>query len=112
MMKLDTTFAALADPTRRAVLARLAHGDATVGELAEPFKISLPAVSRHLKVLEAAALIRRERHGKSFRLQLQPDALASAADWLDAYRQFWTDAFDRLDAHLQPPSKGSPHGDD
>jgi DNA-binding transcriptional ArsR family regulator len=103
MMTLDTTFGALADPTRRAILARLAQGDASVGELAAPFAMSLPAVSRHLRVLEDAALISRRRQGKQFRCSLKPQALAQAHDWLDFYRQFWSEAFDRLDAHLKQP---------
>jgi DNA-binding transcriptional ArsR family regulator len=103
MMTLDTTFGALADPTRRAILARLAQSDASVGELAAPFAMSLPAVSRHLRVLEDAALISRRRQGKQFRCSLKPQALAQAHDWLDFYRQFWSEAFDRLDAHLKQP---------
>jgi DNA-binding transcriptional ArsR family regulator len=109
MNQLDSTFAALADPTRRAILARLAAGDATVGELAEPFRISLPAISRHLRVLEDAALIEREREGKHRRCRLKPAPLKAAADHLDHYAKFWTGAFDRLDAHLkkQPGRKKS-----
>lgn len=101
MMSLDQTFAALADPTRRAILARLAEGEASVGELAEPFAISLPAISRHLRVLEEASLISRARAGKHRRCRLQPQALAEAHAWLNFYGTFWGDAFDRLDAHLQ-----------
>src|ERR1700730_9782319 len=97
MMSLDHTFAALADPTRRAILARLAKGDASVGELAEPFNISLPAISRHLRVLEEASLIGRERDGKHRRCKLNPRALVEARAWLEFYQQFWGDAFDRLD---------------
>jgi DNA-binding transcriptional ArsR family regulator len=111
-MLLDQIFAALADPTRRAILARLAQGDATVGELADPFQISLPAISRHLRVLEQAALIVRERDGQHRRCRLRGDALAAASEWLDFYRRFWTGAFDRLDAHLKQQSeKGEPDGD-
>ena len=87
-MALDTTFAALADPTRRAILTRLAAGEATVGELAEPFEISLPAISRHLKVLEEADLIIREREGQHRRCRLKPETLASAGAWLDLHQQF------------------------
>jgi DNA-binding transcriptional ArsR family regulator len=109
MITLDHTFGALADPTRRAILIRLAQGAATVGELAEPFDISLPAISRHLKVLEQASLISNERHGKNRRCRLKPEALAVAADWLDFHRRFWSGSFERLDAHLkQPPKERTP----
>jgi DNA-binding transcriptional ArsR family regulator len=87
MNPLDHTFGALSDPTRRAILVRLAQGDATVGELARPFDMSLPAISRHLKVLEEAALISNERHGKHRRCRLKPEALSAAADWLDFSRR-------------------------
>lgn len=97
MMMLDATFAALADPTRRAILARLAAGEATVGELAEPFAISLPAISRHLKVLEEADLIIREREGQHRRCRLKPEALAHASEWLDFHRRFWSQTLDRLE---------------
>ena len=113
MSPLDRTFAALADPTRRAILARLARGEAAVGELAEPFEISLPAISRHLRVLDAAALITRERHGQHRLCRLDPAALARADEWLAFYRRFWTGAFDRLDAHLKRKSpSGESHGHD
>jgi DNA-binding transcriptional ArsR family regulator len=102
---LDHTFSALADPTRRAILVRLAHGEATVGELAKPFNISLPAISRHLKVLEEAALISNERDGKHRRCRLKPKALAAAADWLEFHRRFWAGSFERLDAHLKRSPK-------
>jgi len=101
MMPLDTTFAALADPTRRAILARLAGGEATVGELAEPFAISLPAISRHLKVLEEADLISNERIGKHRRCRLKPEALANAREWLDFHARFWSGSLDRLADHLE-----------
>jgi DNA-binding transcriptional ArsR family regulator len=101
MQMLDSTFAAIADPTRRAILARLALGDATVGELADPFPISAPAISRHLKVLEEARLIARTRRGQQFICRLNPDGLKTAQEWLDHYRAFWTGSFDRLDAHLK-----------
>jgi DNA-binding transcriptional ArsR family regulator len=107
MMSLDATFAALSDPTRRAILARLATGEATVGELAEPFDISLPAISRHLKVLEAASLIENEREGKHRRCRLKPEALASATEWLDFHRRFWSGSLDRLADHL----KQNPYGE-
>ena len=99
-IELDRTFAALADPTRRAILARLAEGEATVNELAAPFDISLPAVSRHLKVLEGARLIVRARDRQFQRCRLAPHALRDAADWLAFYRDFWTRSLDRLEAHL------------
>ena len=104
---LDATFAALADPTRRAILARLARGEATVNELARPFAISLPAVSRHLKVLERAALISRRIDGQHRHCRLNGAALAAASDWLEFYRRFWSDSLDRLAAHLgttHPPA--------
>ncbi|HEY2068744.1 MAG TPA: metalloregulator ArsR/SmtB family transcription factor [Rhizomicrobium sp.] len=101
MNHLDATFAALSDPTRRAILARLALGEATVGELAEPFAISLPAISRHLKVLEEAALISNERAGKHRRCRLRAGALRTADEWLAYYRRFWGGALDRLDTHLK-----------
>lgn len=101
MTNLNTTFSALSDTTRRAILARLAVGEATVGELAEPFAISLPAISRHLKVLEDAALIVRERQGQHRVCRLDPRALAGASAWLDNYRRFWSEGLDRLAEHLQ-----------
>jgi DNA-binding transcriptional ArsR family regulator len=106
MKSLDHAFAALADPTRRAIVARLARGDATVGELAEPFDISLPAISRHLKILEDAALISNEREGKHRRCRLEREALASVSAWLDFQRNFWNGSLDRLEAKLKQ-SKGS-----
>jgi DNA-binding transcriptional ArsR family regulator len=105
MSDLNQTFAALADPTRRAILARLAKGDATVGELALPFKISLPAISRHLKVLEEASLISNERQGKHRRCHLKPEALTGAAEWIDFQRSFWSGSLDRLEAHLKQTKK-------
>jgi DNA-binding transcriptional ArsR family regulator len=101
MKTLDHTFGALSDPTRRAILVRLAQGEATVGELAEPFDMSLPAISRHLKVLEEADLITNEREGKHRRCRLKPEAISAAADWLDFSRRFWRGSFDRLDVHLK-----------
>ncbi|MCW5771446.1 MAG: winged helix-turn-helix transcriptional regulator [Rhodospirillaceae bacterium] len=97
---LSTTFAALADPTRRAILARLTAGAASVNELAEPFAISLPAVSRHLKVLERAKLITREPEAQWRRCRLAPQALKAAADWMEQYRVFWEQRFEALDALL------------
>ena len=99
--QLSMVFAALADPTRRAILARLADGDATVSELAEPFSISMPAISRHLKVLERAGLISRSRSGQWRSSTLEADALKEATDWMERYRIFWDVNFDRLDAHLR-----------
>ena len=104
-MQLDHTFGALADPTRRAILVRLARGEATVGELAAPFDISLPAVSRHLKVLERAALISNERTGKQRRCRLRREALVSAQEWLDFNRRFWNGSLDRLASHLKNAAK-------
>lgn len=98
---LDATFAALADPTRRAILARLALGDTSVTELAEPFKMSMPAISKHLKVLEKAGLIDRGREAQTRPARLNPVALKSAADWINEYRRHWEESFDRLDAYLQ-----------
>lgn len=99
--QLSVIFAALADPTRRAILARLADGDATVTELAEPFSISLPAISRHLKVLQHAGLISRSRSGQWLSSTLEAAPLKEATDWMERYRQFWDASFDRLDAHLR-----------
>lgn len=97
---LSAVFSALADPTRRAILAELAERDATVTELTAPLPISMPAVSRHLKVLERAALISRTRAGKWRASRLEAAPLREAADWIERYRQFWDSSFDRLDAHL------------
>jgi DNA-binding transcriptional ArsR family regulator len=97
--ELDLLFGALADPTRRGIIDRLAAGEATVTELAAPFDISLPAISRHLKVLERASLITRSQKGKWRRARLSPMSLASAATWLERYERLWTESFDRLDKH-------------
>ena len=97
---LSMTFSALSDPTRRAILARLASGAASVGELAEPFAMSLPAVSKHLKVLEHAGLIRRGREAQWRPCQLEAGPLKDAADWLEHYRRFWEQSFDRLGDYL------------
>ena len=97
---LSSTFAALADPTRRAILARLALGETSVGELAQPFAMSGPAVTKHLKVLERAGLISRGRAAQQRPARLEPAALKAASEWLAAYRRFWDGQFDRLDAYL------------
>jgi DNA-binding transcriptional ArsR family regulator len=97
---LDLTFRALADPTRRAILARLAKGEATVGELSRPFRISAPAISRHLRVLEHAGLIRRERHGRLRRCRLVARPMKDAVDWMAGYRSFWEGRLDALERHL------------
>ena len=98
---LTTTFAALADPTRRAILARLSSGEASVTELAEPFRMSLPAVSKHLKVLERAGLIARGREAQWRPCRLEARPLKRAVDWLEQYRRFWEESLDRLDDYLQ-----------
>ena len=109
--QLDATFAALSDGTRRAILARLAEGEATVNELAEPFAMSLPAVSKHLKVLERAGLISRGRNGQFRPCRLEAERLDSATEWIERNRQIWTDRFDKLSAHLRdlqvPPTGGT-----
>ena len=97
---LDRTFAALSDPTRRAIVARLAQGEATVSELAAPFEISLPAVSRHLRVLEQAGLLRRRKHGRVHRCRLAPAALRPATEWLAFYQKFWERRLDELAGYL------------
>jgi DNA-binding transcriptional ArsR family regulator len=99
--QLSTTFAALADPTRRAILARLSESDATVNELAEPFPMTLQAVSKHLKVLERAGLIARGRTAQLRPSRLQGAALKDVADWVAEYRRHWDESFDRLDEHLR-----------
>jgi DNA-binding transcriptional ArsR family regulator len=110
MDALSQTFSALADPTRRAILARLASGAATVGELAEPFDMSLPAVSRHLKVLTEAGLIERSTEAQWRRCALRGEGFRAAADWIEFYRRFWEQQFDRLDAFLArtAPAKPAP----
>ena len=100
-MTLDSTFAALADPTRRAILARLAEGEATVNELAEPFPMTLQAISKHLKVLERAGLITRGRAAQLRPSRIQGEALKDAAAWLSDYRGFWEESFDRLEDHVR-----------
>jgi DNA-binding transcriptional ArsR family regulator len=99
--QLSLTFAALADPTRRSILTRLAEGEATVGELAEPFPMSLPAISRHLKVLERAGLIARSRDAQWRPSRLQADPLDDAAEWIESRKRTWEARMDRLDAHLR-----------
>ena len=103
--RLDRTFAALADPTRRAILSRLARGEASVTDLASPFKMSLPAVSKHLKVLQQAGLIARIRKAQWRPCRLQAGPLREAADWVEHYRKFWEESLDRLDEYLQTLQK-------
>lgn len=98
---LSATFAALADPTRRAILARLSQGEATVTQLAEPFDMSLPAISKHLKVLERAGLVERGRDAQYRPTRLKAEPLREVSDWLGQYRRFWEQSFDRLDAYLK-----------
>ncbi len=104
--RLSMIFGALADPTRRAILARLADGEATVTELTAPFSISMPAISRHLKVLERAGLISRSRSGQHLSSTLQASPLQEATEWMERYRRFWEASFDRLDAHLRQSVQG------
>lgn len=112
--QLSSTFAALADPTRRAILARLALGETSVTELAQPFEMSMPAVSKHLKVLERAGLISRGREAQWRPCRLQAGPLREAASWIEEYRRFWEDAFNRLDDYLRkmkaPKSKQKSSG--
>lgn len=111
--QLSLTFAALADPTRRAILARLADGEATVNELAEPFSISLQAVSKHLKVLERAGLITRGRDAQWRPCRLEMAPLETASDWIERYREIWRDRFDQLDQEIksiQRKQRGQDHG--
>jgi DNA-binding transcriptional ArsR family regulator len=107
---LTATFSALADPTRRAILARLASGEATVLELAEPFAISLPAISRHLKVLEKAGLISRGRDAQWRPCRIETKALKAVDGWVEKYRRLWQRDFDRMDAYLAQLQKGKPDG--
>jgi DNA-binding transcriptional ArsR family regulator len=104
--QLDSIFSALADPIRRGILARLAQGEATVTELAEPFAVSLPAISKHLKVLEGAGLIVRGRTAQYRPCRIQPQPLGEAAGWLEDYRLLWEGSFDRLEDHLRRIQKG------
>ena len=98
---LNRTFAALADPTRRRILEHLAHGDHCVTDLARPYAMSLPAVSKHLRVLENAGLIRRRRKGRVHRLKLEAKPMKEAQQWIEEYRKFWEESFDRLDEYLK-----------
>lgn len=106
--QLSLTFSALADPTRRAILQRLSEGEASVGELAAPFAISMPAVSRHLKVLERAGLVMRTRNAQWRPVQLNATPLAEVANWVERYRRHWQGAFDRMDTYLAELQKGDP----
>jgi DNA-binding transcriptional ArsR family regulator len=108
--RLSVIFGALADPTRRAILARLADGEATVNQLAEPFAMTLPAISKHLKVLERAGLISRGQHAQWRPCKLEADSLREASEWVDTYRQFWESSYDKLDAHLKRLMKGTGDG--
>jgi DNA-binding transcriptional ArsR family regulator len=108
--QLTTTFSALADPTRRAILRRLAAGEATVNELAQPLPITVQAVSKHLKVLERAGLITRSRSAQLRPSRLQAAPLKEAAEWLEEYRRFWQESFDRLDERLRASEKGTADG--
>jgi DNA-binding transcriptional ArsR family regulator len=108
---LSLKFAALADPTRRAILARLCEGEASVNELAEPFDISLPAVSKHLKVLEKAGLISRGRDAQWRPARLEPMALKGVAEWIEQYRRYWDQSFDRLEDYLRKVQKGNDDGE-
>jgi DNA-binding transcriptional ArsR family regulator len=108
---LDARFAALADPTRRAILARLAKGQATVTELAAPFTMSQPAITKHLKVLERAGLISRERDAQRRPCRLRADGLKDVAEWAETYRAFWEDSYDRLDEYLDEMKRKEPRND-
>ncbi|MDK1493470.1 metalloregulator ArsR/SmtB family transcription factor [Sinorhizobium sp. 7-81] len=107
---LSAQFAALADPTRRAILARLSEGETSVNDLAAPFAMSLPAISRHLKVLENAGLVSRSRTAQWRPARLEPLAMKGVADWIDQYRHYWESSFDRLDAYLKSIQSGSDDG--
>ena len=102
---LSATFSALADPTRRAMLARLAEGEATVNELAEPFEMTLPAISKHLKVLEKAGLVSRGKNAQFRPCRLEAGPLKDIAGWVEAYRRYWDESFDRLDSYLEELQK-------
>jgi len=104
--QLDATFTALADPTRRAIVARLARGDATVNELAAPFDLTLPGISKHLKVLERCGIISRTRHAQFRPCHLEAGALEPAAAWIEDNRRIWAERFDKLDAHLRDLQRG------
>jgi len=109
--RLDATFAALADPTRRAIVARLAAGDATVTELAAPFRMSLPGISKHLKVLERSGLIARTRHAQFRPCHLRAEALDEALGWIEESRRIWDERFHKLDEHLRDIQQAHPSGD-
>lgn len=109
--QLSATFSALSDPTRRAILARLASGETTVGELAQPFAMSLPAISKHLKVLEKAGLIARGREAQWRPCRLEGAPLKDAAEWLEHYRRFWEQSFDRLENYLVELQAKTPEGE-
>lgn len=106
--RLDLVFSALSDPTRRAILDRLALGEASVTELAAPFEMSLPAISKHLRILEHAGLISREREGRTHHMHLSAGAMKDAAEWLGQYRRFWDDQLDNLGAFLAAPDEAAP----
>src|SRR5919198_3327873 len=108
--QFDATFAALADPTRRAILARLATGEATVNELTAPFNMTQPSISKHLKVLERAGLISRRRAAQTRRCRLETDPLKKVAQWVETYPPLWDDSFDRLDAHLKAAQSAKTKG--
>jgi DNA-binding transcriptional ArsR family regulator len=108
--QLDLTFAALADPTRRAILAQLAEGEHTVGDLARPFEISRPAISKHLRVLERAGLVRRARDGRLSRCGLDASPMRDAAEWVEEYRQFWESQLDALARFLEPKEEKENEG--
>jgi DNA-binding transcriptional ArsR family regulator len=108
--RLSNTFAALADPTRRAILARLTAGQASVTELAEPFQMTMPAVSKHLKVLERAGLVARGRQAQWRPCRLEGEPLRDVAEWMEPYRRFWDESFDRLDEYLQEMKKEKDDG--
>lgn len=111
MTQLDLTFAALSDPTRRAILARLSRGEASVTQLAEPFKMSLPAISKHLKVLQKAGLITQSREAQWRPCRLEAKPLKQAAEWIERYREYWEESFDNLDSYLRDiQSKEKKHG--
>ncbi len=105
---LDAVFHALADPNRRHIVEALSHGERTVGEVAAPLSISLPAVSKHIGVLERAGLLRRRRDGRVHRLRFQPDALARGSEWIETHRRFWEESFDRLAGYLEKHSTQRP----
>ena len=107
---LDRTFAALADPTRRSILANLAEGERCVTDLAKPHRMSLPAISKHLRVLEKAGLVRRKRDGRVHRLKLEAKPMQEAQQWIEEYRRFWEQSFDRLDEYLKEIQTGDDDG--